>query len=223
MFWVISSNMLNLTNLHCTYTPSIFFLFCVVAGIDEREDPENFNFVFVFCLFVLFFHVLYSDLNFRCFITKNAMWYVATWKTPLTGAKFCDKPPYNVEALFLKLLFTVESKSGIKMLVNILLLDIICPKNATLFIMDQLQGVITSQPTVPPSWKLISLSIFLNDIQLNRKLCSVFWNIAFIWCSYSPQAEYWVHCVENYYWVNANNVQQMVLEEQSCIFRANYL
>ena len=113
------------------------------------------------------------------------------------------------KTLFLKLLFAVESKSGIKMLVNLLLLDIICPKNATLFIRDQLQGVITSQPTVPPPWKLISLSIFLNDFQLNSKLCTAFWNIAFIWCSHSPLAEYWVHCVEYYYSMHAiaNNVR----------------
>ena len=54
------------------------------------------------------------------------------------------------KTLFLKLLFAVESKSGIKMLVNLLLLDKIDPKNATVFIRDQLQGVITSRPTSPP-------------------------------------------------------------------------
>ena len=57
--------------------------------------------------------------------------------------------PVMFKTLFLKLLFAVESKSGIKMLVNLLLLDIIDPKNAILFIRDQLQGVITSQPTAP--------------------------------------------------------------------------
>ena len=59
--------------------------------------------------------------------------------------------PAMFKTLFLGLLFAVESKSGIKMLLNLLLLDIIGPKNATLFIRDQLQrGVITSQPTAPP-------------------------------------------------------------------------
>ena len=55
------------------------------------------------------------------------------------------------------------------MLVNLLLFDIIDPKNVTLFIRDQLQGVIASRPTSPPPLqKLILLSIFLNDIQLNN-------------------------------------------------------
>ena len=57
--------------------------------------------------------------------------------------------PAMFKTLFLKLLFAVESKFGIKMLVNLLVLDIIDPKNATLFIRDQLQGVITSQPIAP--------------------------------------------------------------------------
>ena len=82
--------------------------------------------------------------------------------------------PAMFKTLFLRLLFAVESKSGIKMLVNLLLLDITGPKNATLFIRDQLQGVITSQPTATPPPKLILLSIFLNDIQVNSKLCTVF-------------------------------------------------
>ena len=42
------------------------------------------------------------------------------------------------KTLFLKLLFAVESKSGIKMLVNLLLLEIIGPKNATLFMHDHI-------------------------------------------------------------------------------------
>ena len=48
--------------------------------------------------------------------------------------------PAMFKTLFLGLLFAVESKSGIKMLLNLLLQDIIGPKNATLFIRDQLQG-----------------------------------------------------------------------------------
>ena len=135
------------------------------------EDPENFNFLFCFVYFSCF--AGYSDLNFRCFSTKNAK-YIATWKTTLRGAKFCDFPHLAMfKTLFLWLLFAVEPKSGIRMLLNLLLLDIIGPKNATLFIRDQLQGIITSQPTAPPPppQKLILLSIFLNDIQLNSKLC----------------------------------------------------
>ena len=59
--------------------------------------------------------------------------------------------PAMFKTLFLGLLFAVESKSGIKMLLNLLLLDIIGPKNATLFIRDQLQGgSLHPNPQHPP-------------------------------------------------------------------------
>ena len=85
---------------------------------------------------------------------------------------FVINHPAMFKTLFLGLFFAVESKSGIKMLLNLLLLDIIGPKNATLFIRDQLQGghCLPAHSTPPPQ-KLILLSIFLNDIQLNSKLC----------------------------------------------------
>ena len=138
---------------------------------------------------------------------------------------FVINHPAMFETLFLGLLFAVESKSGIKMLLNLLLLDIIGPKNATLFIRDQLQGVITSQPTAPPP-PPPGNQFYCPYFWMISNLTSnyVFWNIAFIWCSHSPLAEYWVHCVEllkiQCMQIMFNN---MVLDEQSCIFRANYL
>ena len=153
------------------------------------EDPENFNFLFCFSCFVG-----YSDLNFMCFSTKNI--------TSRHGRQLWEKQnfvinhPAMFKTLFLGLLFAVESKSSIKMLVNLLLLDIIGPKNATLFIRDQLQGVITSQPTAPPSPHGNSFYCPFFWMISNLTANYVFWNIAFIWCSHSPLAEYWVHCVE---------------------------
>ena len=98
---VQSHSMLNLTNLHSMYTPFnfFFFFFCfvlcgMVAGIDEMWRSWKFQLFVLFC-FVFSCFVGYSDLNFRCFSTKNAK-YIATWKTTLRGAKFCDKPPCNV-------------------------------------------------------------------------------------------------------------------------------
>ena len=67
------------------------------------------------------------------------------------------------KTLFLGLLFDVESKSDIKMLLNLLLLDIIGPKNATLYIRDQLQGVITSKPTAPPSPTEIHFTVHFSE------------------------------------------------------------
>ena len=86
---------------------------------------------------------------------------------------FVINHPAMSKTLFLRLLFAVESKSGIKMLLNLLLLDIIGPKNATLFTRDQLQGghYLPAHSTLLPPRKFILLSIFLNDIQLNSKLC----------------------------------------------------
>ena len=142
--------MLNLTEtckVHTHYTPFIFFSFCVVAGIDEMRRSWKFQLLFV-CLFVSI--VLYSDLNFMCFSTKNAPWYAATWKITLRGAKFCDKPPYNVKNIVSKVTFCCRIQIWHQNAWNLLLLDIIGLKNATLFIRDQLQGVITSHPTVPP-------------------------------------------------------------------------
>ena len=211
--------MLNLTNLHRTYTPFNFFL--VLCGSWYWWEGRSWK--FQICLFVCFFMFCTAISIFGVSAPKMQRDVLRHGRHLWEEQNFVINHPTMFKTLFLKLLFTVESKSGIKMLVNLLLLDIICPKNATLFIRDQLQGIITSQPTVPPPLEINSLSIFLNDIQHNRKLCSVFWNIAFIWCSHSPLAEYWVHCVEYYYSVHANNFPRMVLEEQSCIFRANYL
>ena len=133
------------------------------------EDPEKFNFFFS-CF------VDYSDLNFKVF--QHQKCYVMSlrhgrqlWEEQ----NFVINHPAMFKTLFLGLLFAVESKSGIKMLLNLLLLDIISPKYATLFIRDQLQNFRGSLPPSPqhppPPQKLILLSIFLNDIQLNSKLC----------------------------------------------------
>ena len=95
--------------------------------------------LFVCFFFFFFFHVLYSNLNFRCFSTKNAICHDMEDNFE-RGKIFVINHPTMFKTLFLKLLFAVKSKSGIKMLVNLSLLDIIDPKNATLFIRDQLQG-----------------------------------------------------------------------------------
>ena len=86
---------------------------------------------------------------------------------------FVINHPAMFKTLFLGLLFAVESKSGIKMLLNLLLLDIIGPKNATLFIRDQLQGVITSQPTAPPP-----------SPHGNSFYCPFFWMISNVTANY---------------------------------------
>ena len=91
---VQSHSMLNLTYLTVCTPPSIF-LFFVWYGSWYWWNVKILK-MSTFCFVLFFFFVGYSDLNFRCFSTKNAMWYVATWKTTLRGAKFCDKPPCNV-------------------------------------------------------------------------------------------------------------------------------
>ena len=146
MFRVIPST--NLTNLHRTYNPFNFFLFCVVDGIDEMWRSWKFQPFFFF----FFFHVLYSDFNFRSVFQHQKCDDMSRHGRQLwEGQNFVINHPTMFKTLFLfKLLFAVKSKSGIKMRVNLLLQDIIDPKNATLFIRDQLQGVITSQPTSPP-------------------------------------------------------------------------
>ena len=54
------------------------------------------------------------------------------------GKNLMIKPQQGSNYCFLGLLFAVESKSGMKKLVNLLLLEIIGPKNATLFIQDHI-------------------------------------------------------------------------------------
>ena len=100
------------------------------------EDLENFNFLlsFVFSLYVAIsiFRGYRVSTNFNNInALQHGRWL---WE----GQKFSDKTPTRFKLLFLGLLFAVESKSGIKKLVNLLLLEIIGPKNATLFIQDHI-------------------------------------------------------------------------------------
>ena len=194
----LSHSMLNLTNLHRMYTPFNFFCFVWYGSWYwwnvKILKISTFCFVTFLCCFSCF--VGYSDLNFS--VSAPKMRRDTSWH----GRQLWEEQnlvinhPAMFKTLFLGLSFAVESKSGIKMVLNLLLLDIIGPKYATLFIRDQLQGVITSQPTAPRSPHGNSFYCPFFWMISNLTANYVFWNTAFIWCSHSPLAEYWVHCVE---------------------------
>ena len=143
--------MLNLTNLHRMYTPFNFFVFCFVWYGSWYWWNVKILKISTFCFVLFIFHVLQATA-----ISISGVSAPKMRSTSQHGRQLWEEQNFVInhlamfKTLFLRLLFAVEPKSGIRMLLNLLLLDIIGPKNATLFIRDQLQGIITSQPTAPP-------------------------------------------------------------------------
>ena len=102
------------------------------------EDLENFNFLLSFI--VLLYEAISIFRGYRVstgtnFNNINALHTEDDFER---GKNLVINHPAMFKTLFLGLLFAVKSKSGIKKLGNLLLLEMIGPKNATLFIQDHI-------------------------------------------------------------------------------------
>ena len=103
----------------------------MVAVIDEIWRCWKFELLTIFCLFAIC-----SDLHFRGGTGSAPKMHWNTEEDFERGKNLAIKPQQGSNHCFKGYFFAVESKSGIKKLVNLLLLEIIGPKNATLFFQD---------------------------------------------------------------------------------------